>query len=114
MTNYVIDYFELPSSDVDASQRFFAAAFGFGRTDYGPGYSEITGAGVLGGLNGIEGDKPTAPLIGIRTTDIEGAASAVRAAGGALVGEIVDYPGGRRFTFREPGGSELLVYCPSE
>ncbi len=113
MTSYAIDYFELPTRDTGASSRFFAKAFGWGEKAYGPGYSEILDAGVLGGLNSGEG-KPAAPLIGIRTDDLAAAEAAVTAAGGTITVPAADYPGGRRFQFREPGGAELLVYCPAE
>lgn len=113
MVSYTIDYFELPTTSTDASKRFFSAAFGWGSKDYGPGYSEILEAGVLGGLNGGDGNV-AAPLVGIRTDDLEVAIAAVTAAGGTITVPAEDYPGGRRFQFREPGGSVLLVYCPSE
>lgn len=112
MAGFVIDYFELPSTDLPASRAFFEAAFGFSHVDYGPDYSEITGAGVLGGLNAMK--EAQAPLVGIRTEDIDGAVTAITAAGGVLVTPIVDYPGGRRCQFREPGGAVLLLYCPAE
>jgi uncharacterized protein len=111
MTSYRIDYFELPTVATGVSKSFFAAAFGWGSKDYGPGYSEILGAAVLGGLNGGE-DKAAVPLVGIRTDNLEAALEAVAGAGGTVTVPAHDYPGGRRFHFREPGGSELLVYCP--
>jgi len=113
MTSYLIDYFELPTSGTAASSGFFAKAFGWGEKQYGPGYSEVVDAGVLGGLNAGD-DKPSAPLIGIRTDDLAAAEAAVVGAGGTITVPAQDYPGGRRFQFREPGGAELLVYCPAE
>lgn len=113
MASYLIDYFELPTSGTEASAQFYAAAFGWGRKDYGPEYAEILDAGVLGGLNATD-TRPAAPLIGIRTDDLVAAEAAVVAAGGTITEAPEDYPGGRRFQFREPGGAVLLVYCPSE
>lgn len=112
MATFLIDYFELSTTSTDASKRFFADAFGWGAKDYGPGYSEILDAGVLGGLSGAAGAG--APLIGIRTDDLKAASAAVADAGGAITVPAHDYPGGRRFQFREPGGAEMLVYCPVE
>lgn len=113
MPSFVIDYFELPSTDMAASRRFLDEAFGFGLKDYGPSYAEIIEAGVLGGL--IDGgDRRAAPMIGIRTDDIAAAQRAVEAAGGTITKPVYDYPGGQRFYFREPGGNELLVYSPGE
>ena len=114
MATVLIDYFELPTGSTASSREFFARAFGFAARDYGPGYTEIVGAGVLGGLNGTEGDRPAAPLIGIRTDDIDAAVLAVTGAGGTITRPVHAYPGGRRFMFREPGGAELLVYRPEE
>jgi uncharacterized protein len=113
MTKFVIDYFELPTSSTTTSSAFYAKAFGWSDKAYGPGYSEIVDAGVLGGLNSGDG-KPSAPLIGIRTDDLVAAQAAVEGAGGTVTVAAADYPGGRRFQFREPGGAELLVYCPAE
>lgn len=113
MATFVIDYFELPTASVTASAEFFGQAFGFGIKPYGPGYSEITDGGVLGGLNSA-GEHATTPVIGIRTDDIAAAREAIEAAGGTITHPVTDYPGGQRFFCREPGGSELLIYCPAE
>ena len=50
----------------------------------------------------------------IRTTDIAQAERDVVAAGGTVTRPTYDYPGGKRFFFREPGGAELSVYQPAE
>jgi predicted enzyme related to lactoylglutathione lyase len=114
MATYVIDYFELPARTAAESSAFFTRAFGFGAQAFGDGYVEVRDGGVLGGLNGIAEDKPAAPLIGIRTDDIAAAERTIVAAGGTITRPAYDYPGGRRLFFREPGGSELLVYQPAE
>ncbi|RYE86115.1 MAG: VOC family protein [Hyphomicrobiales bacterium] len=114
MTSFVIDYFELPTSSMDKSRDFFRDAFGWGNKSYGPGYSEVLDAGVLGGLNGAPEGRSSTPVLGIRTDDIVAAQAAVEKAGGTISIAPHDYPGGRRFFFREPGGSEFLVYWPNE
>jgi uncharacterized protein len=35
-------------------------------------------------------------------------------AGGVITLDPFDFPGGRRFHFREPGGNELAVWMPVE
>jgi predicted enzyme related to lactoylglutathione lyase len=112
MATYEIDYFELPVASPKTSSAFFAKAFGFGAQAFGEGYIEVRDGGVLGGLNGSS--ESQAPLIGIRTDDIAAAEKAITAAGGTITKSMYDYPGGKRFFFREPGGSELLVYMPTE
>jgi uncharacterized protein len=112
MSGYVIDYFELPSRSNAKSRGFFSAAFGWSFVGFGPDYDEIHEAKLLGGINGDADDRSAAPVIGIRTTDIAKAERDVVAAGGVLTRSPYDYPGGRRFFFREPGGAELMVYSP--
>jgi uncharacterized protein len=114
MASFVIDYFELPTSGMDASREFFRNAFGWGNKAYGPGYSEILDAGVLGGLNATPEGRSNVAVIGIRTDDINAALAAVTKAGGTISIPIMDFPGGKRFFFREPGGSEFVVYMGTE
>lgn len=114
MASYKIDYFELPAADASATSNFFTQAFGFSSLSYGPSYVEIREGGVLGGVNADQEDRAAAPLIGIRTDDIEAAAAAIVAAGGTITKPAYPFPGGKRLYFREPGGAELLVYQPEE
>lgn len=114
MAKYVIDYFEIPSPAAGASSAFFSRAFGFGAQAFGNDYIEIRDGGMLGGINADGKDRSKAMMIGIRTDDIAAAERAIVAAGGAITRQVYDYPGGKRLFFREPGGSELMVYQPAE
>lgn len=110
---YTIDYLELPSSDNGASAEFFKSAFGWGSIPYGPGYTGITEAGIDVGVDG-QSDRVAAPLIIIRTEDLDQALVQVVGAGGVITRDPFDFPGGRRFHFREPGGAELAVWISKE
>jgi predicted enzyme related to lactoylglutathione lyase len=112
MADYVIDYFELPTSDTARSRDFLGKAFGWTFVDYGDAYSEVHG-GMVGGLNGDSADRTSAPVVLIRTSDIAKAERDVVAAGGVITRKTYDYPGGNRFFFREPGGAELGMYQPA-
>jgi uncharacterized protein len=112
MASYTIDYFELPSSDGEGTRGFFEKAFGWEYLSYGPNYTEIREAGVLGGINSDSADRTTNVVIGIRTDDIEAAERAIVAAGGTITRPIYAFPGGKRLHFAEPSGAELLVYQP--
>jgi predicted enzyme related to lactoylglutathione lyase len=104
-----IDYIEFPTADGPASGRFFSDAFGWKLIEYGPNYTGLDGAGIDGGID-AGGARVAAPLAIIRTADLDDAERRVAAAGGIVTRAQFDFPGGRRFHFREPGGSELAVY----
>lgn len=104
-----IDYVEFASGDIAASRKFFAEAFGWGFVDYGPTYQAFADAGLDGGIDGT-GATPASTLVILKTADLEAALERVVASGGEVVKEIFDFPGGRRFHFREPGGNEMAVW----
>lgn len=104
-----IDYIEFPSTHRAASSGFFAAAFGWGTISYGPDYDAIEGAGIDGGIDQAP-DRVAATMAVIRTDDLDDAERRVIGAGGIITRPQFDFPGGRRFHFREPGGNELAVY----
>lgn len=109
MQRYQIDYLEFPSADGAGTRQFFAQAFGWPETPYGPTYHGIESAGIDVGVDSGEG-RPAAPLAVIRTEDLEQAERDVVAAGGTITVPAYDFPGGRRFHFRAPGGIELAVW----
>lgn len=113
---YEIDDAELPVRDAAASAAFFAAAFGGTTRPFGPDDVEARPAGGAGPARGLQGDAaeaPAAPLAIVRADDVDRAQAAVEAAGGVVTVPAFGFPGGRRFHFREPGGCEPAVWCPS-
>lgn len=106
-----IDYVELPSATAhELTRAFYAKAFGWNFTDYGPDYSATTNGTTDLGLQGDPADGLSAPLPVIRVDDLEAAFDAVTAAGGIIAKPIFAFPGGRRFQFVDPSGSELAVW----
>ena len=111
MTGARIDYVELPSATAhELTRGFYTKAFGWDFTDYGPDYSATTTGDVDVGLNGQPGEALAAPLPVIHVENLESALDAVIAAGGTIAKPIFSFPGGRRFHFIDPGGSELAVW----
>ena len=51
------------------------------------------------------------PLVVLFSKDLEATRASVEAAGGAVVREIFEFPGGRRFHFTDPSGNELAVWA---
>lgn len=103
-----IDYVELPSAELAESKRFYAEAFGWRFTDYGPTYAAFD-EGLDGGLQADAAERAAAPLVVIYADDLEAALARVTEAGGVVVRPPFAFPGGRRFHFRDPAGTELAV-----
>ena len=115
MTGIRIDYVELPSATAhELTRSFYSKAFGWNFTDFGPDYSAMTTGDVDIGLNGQPTEALSAPLPVIRVDDLEAAFDAVSKAGGVIAKPIFSFPGGRRFHFIDPSGSELAVWQSAE
>jgi uncharacterized protein len=106
-----IDYIELPSATAhELTRAFYAKAFGWDFTNYGPTYSATNNGTTDLGLQGDPADALSAPLPVVRVDDLEAAFDAVSRAGGVIAKPIFSFPGGRRFHFIDPSGSELAVW----
>lgn len=108
-----LDYIEFPSTNRAATSAFFNAAFGWGTISYGPDYDALSDAGLDGGVDQAP-EKVAATIAIVRTDNLDDAERRVLAAGGTITKPQFDYPGGRRFHFREPGGNEMAVYIARE
>ena len=108
-----IDYIEFPSSNRAQSSAFFQAAFGWRIVSYGPDYDGLADAGIDGGIDQAA-EKVVATMAIICTHDLDDAERRVVTAGGTITRPQFDFPGGRRFHFREPGGNEMAVYVARE
>ena len=105
-----IDYLEFPVEDVAVARRFYVSVFGWVFTDYGPDYTSFVDGRLSGGFRGGESPQPGGPLVVVYATDLEAVAAAVRNGGGQITQPTYDFPGGRRFHFRDPCGHELAVW----
>jgi len=115
MTDARVDYVELPSATAhELTRAFYANAFGWNFTDYGPAYAATTNGTTDVGLQGDPADGISAPLPVIRVDDLEAAFDAVTKAGAVIAKPIFSFPGGRRFQFIDPAGNELAVWTALE
>ena len=115
-THHAIDYVELPAPDLPATRAFYEEAFGWQFNEYGPAYAGIrapSGDGEVGGLDANAGPDRRAPLVLLYSDDLDASVAAVRAAGGTILLEPYSFPGGRRFHFTDPSGTELGVWSTS-
>ncbi len=101
----------LPSATAhELTRAFYAQAFAWTFTDYGPSYAATTNGTTDVGLQGNPSDALSAPLPVIRVDDLDAALDDVTKAGGVIAKAIFAFPGGRRFHFIDPSGSELAVW----
>lgn len=111
--NNRIDYVEFAAADLAAFKAFYAAAFGWTFQDWGEDYVSFAGAGLEGGVRGGAAPVDGTTLVILYADDIAAAEAAVVRAGGTIV-ERHDFPGGRRFHFRDTTGNLLAVWTKAE
>jgi len=108
-----LNYVEYPARDLVATKAFFSQAFNWEFEDYGPDYCAFSNQGLDGGFYTADrcstADNGGALLV-LLSEDLEATQAKVEAAGGTVVRDIFDFPGGRRFHFTEPSGNELAVW----
>lgn len=108
-----INYVELPAKNIEATKRFFEAAFGWSFVDYGPEYIAFSNEGIDGGF--FQSDlsastKNGSALIIFYSNDLEQTQAKIKKSGGSIVAPIFSFPGGRRFHFADPNGNEFAVW----
>jgi predicted enzyme related to lactoylglutathione lyase len=106
-----IDYVEQPGGDLPATKAFYVAAFGWTFQDWGDSYCDFS-EGLGGGFTS-HADGVKQPMVILYAHDLEAMEAKVRAAGGEIVREILSFPGGRRFHFKDPAGNVLGVWSES-
>ena len=114
--HHSIDYVEIQVDDLPAAKAFYGGVFGWRFNDYGDDYAGIQapdGDGEVGGITAGD-QRGGAPLVLVVSEDLDGSLRAVDDAGGEVVEGPFDYPGGRRFHFRDPSGNVLGVFQPSD
>lgn len=110
--HHKINYVELPSTDIQKTKSFYATVFGWVFTDWGPEYVSFEGGGIDGGFRADGQVTAQAPgvLVVLYSDKLEDTEAAIAAAGGEIHVPIFEFPGGRRFQFKDPTGNELAVW----
>jgi predicted enzyme related to lactoylglutathione lyase len=103
-----VDYVELWSPSTEPMKTFYSKAFGWSFTDFGPDYAAFTDVRESGGVWARE--ERFAPIVILYADDLDAARAGVKSAGGEILGPDLEFPGGRRFHFRDPAGNELAVW----
>ena len=105
-----LNYVELPAPATGPMKNFYADAFGWSFTDFGPDYAATVGEHSDLGFNAVDGQRTATVLPVIEVERLEETLAAVERAGGTVTVPIFAFPGGRRFHFRDPAGNELAVW----
>lgn len=113
--HHSLDYIELVVTDLEVAKTFFTDAFGWRFKDYGPGYAGILSpqgdGSEVGGLLLADEPRPVGgPLVLLYSDDLDATMSAIVAAGGTILQDPYEFPGGRRLHFADPTGNELGVW----
>jgi predicted enzyme related to lactoylglutathione lyase len=122
-------HFEMPYEDLDRVSAFYGDAFGWGMQSTGPDMGNYilaatgeTGADgrptapgtINGGFYPRQPDAPRHPSVVIAVDDIDASARSVAAAGGEVLGEVIDIPGvGRHVSFLDTEGNRVSLLQPS-
>ena len=105
-----IDYIELPTVDLSEAKHFYGEVFGWKFVDYGPEYSSFNDGRMDGGFRKELSVQSGGPLIIIYSINLEQIKEKVVSAGGTIVEDIFEFPGGRRLHFTDPSGNELAIW----
>jgi len=111
MKHNQIDLIEFPvhsPDELQTTKKFFSEVFGWKYKDWGDSYSDTTESGLSSGINSDK--NQSMPLTVIYSEDLEATKAKIISGGGKIIVDTYDFPGGRRFHFTEPNGSELAVW----
>lgn len=108
-----LNYVEFPARDLAQTKAFFQQVFNWQFSDYGTEYTAFDNQGLEGGfyLSPLAASTSNgSALLVFYSEQLDQTQHKVEAAGGEIIKPIFDFPGGRRFHFREPSGNEFAVW----
>ena len=105
-----MDYVEFRTKNIEETKRFYSEVFAWEFTDYGPDYTSFSDGRLSGGFSVAPEVQAGGPLVVLYSTNLPEIEARITESGGQIVGEIFEFPGGRRFHFTDPSGNELAVW----
>ena len=110
-----IDYVEIPVTDLEITKAFFKALFGWEFQDWGADYASFSDGRLDGGLRRAAEPAPASGvLLVFYSNDLERDVERVEALGATISQPIFEFPGGRRFHFVDPAGTEFAMWSATE
>lgn len=106
-----IDYVEIPATDLPRARAFLEGMFGWEFTEWGDEYFSFNDGRLDGGLRKADVAAPaTGVLLVFYSEDLERDVARVKELGGTISQDIFPFPGGRRFHFIDPVGTEFAIW----
>ena len=106
-----IDYVEIPVTDLAKARTFFAAMFGWSFQEWGDDYVSFNDGRLDGGLRRSAEPAPsTGVLLVFYSDSLERDLDRVQELGATVSQPIFSFPGGRRFHFVDPVGTEYAMW----
>lgn len=106
-----IDYVEISSTDLEKTQEFFSAMFGWSFESWGDEYISFNDGRIDGGFYFAEEVAPAGGvLVVFHSADLERDMQRAQELGATVSKAIFSFPGGRRFHFRDPVGNEFAIW----
>lgn len=106
-----IDYVEIPVTDPGKARDFFSELFGWETQEWAPDYISFNDGRLEGGFRRAEQSAPASGvLVVFYSEDLERDRDRVVALGATISQDIFSFPGGRRFHFADPTGTEYAIW----
>ncbi len=107
-----IDYVEIPVTDLNKARDFFSALFGWSFQSWGEDYMSFNDGRIDGGFRrSAEAAPSTGVLVVFFSEDLERDLARVQELGATISEPIFPFPGGRRFHFVDPTGTEYAIWA---
>jgi hypothetical protein len=106
-----IDYVEIPVTDLKKTREFFSSLFGWSFQEWGDDYMSFNDGRLEGGFRRSSEPAPsTGVLVVFYSENLERDVERVKDLGAEISQEIFSFPGGRRFHFVDPVGTEYAIW----
>lgn len=106
-----VDYVEIPVTDLNKARDFFSALFGWSFESWGDDYMSFNDGRFDGGFRRSAEPAPaTGVLLIFFSTDLERDFERVQELGATISEPIFPFPGGQRFHFVDPTGTEYAIW----
>lgn len=110
-----IDYVEIPVTDPARARDFFVALFGWSNQEWGADYISFSDGRLEGGFRRSDEPAPsTGVLIVFYSENLERDRKRVVELGATISQDIFSFPGGQRFHFVDPEGTEFAIWSATK